>query len=81
MAARINRGVGEGSMSDNWRERIRAGQLANRLMDHFEGKIELTNSQIKAADLLFKRLEPELNRVEVAGDKDAPIVHTVKWGE
>jgi len=81
MAARKNRGVGVGSMSENWKERIKAGQLANRLMDCFEGKVELTNAQIKAADLLFRRIEPELNKVEVSGDAEKPIVHTVKWGE
>lgn len=81
MAARKIRGVGVGSMSENWKDRIKAGQLANRFMDCFEGKVELTNAQIKAGEILFKRVDPELNKVELSGDKEKPIVHTVKWGE
>lgn len=60
-------------MSDNWREKIKAGMIAHRLLKHFEGEIELSNTQLKAADLLFKRIEPELTRTEISGKDGAPI--------
>ena len=81
MAARKIRGVGKGSMPKNWRERISAGVLAHRLMDHFEGTVELTSTQLKAADLLFKRIEPELTRTELTGKDGGAIEHTVSQSD
>lgn len=65
MAARKRRGVT--SLPDNWKEKIRASAIANRLEKCFNGEVELTPIQIKAGEILFKRLEPELNRTEHAG--------------
>lgn len=64
MAARKNRGSTKGSMPKEWKDKIRASQIANRFMKCFEGEIELKPDQLKAGELLFKRLEPELSRVE-----------------
>lgn len=75
MGARKNRAATKGSMPKVWRERISAAMIAHRLMDHFEGKVELTNTQLKAADLLFKRVEPELTRTELTGKDGGAIEH------
>lgn len=48
MAARLNR-----RHQDMVREKIRASQLVNRLEDHVSGKVDLTDSQIHAIDVLL----------------------------
>lgn len=73
MPARKNRGVDK--LPESWKEKIRATQIANRLMSCFEGQIELRNDQLKSAEMLFKRLEPELNRTEVTGKDGGAIEH------
>lgn len=79
MAARKIRGVGKGGMSTNWKDRIQAGQLANRLMDHFEGTVDLSTTQIQAAKIIFDKIAPNLAAMQHTGDPEKPIVHTVKW--
>lgn len=68
MAARKNRGTGDGKMPAEWKDKIRASQIANRFHQCFNGEIELTPAQLKAGEVLFKRLEPELSRTEVKAD-------------
>ena len=64
MAARKNRGTKDVPMSKEWREKIKASQIANRFYQCFNGEISLTNEQLRAGEALFKRLEPELSRIE-----------------
>lgn len=73
MAARTRRGVT--SLPDNWKEKIRASAIANRLEKCFNGEVELTPIQIKAGEILFKRLEPELSRTELTGKDGNAIEH------
>lgn len=71
MAARKNRGTKDNPMQDDWRKKIRASNILTRLYDHVEGKNELSATQIKAADIILKKLEPDLNRTDVQNlDKD-----------
>jgi hypothetical protein len=48
--------------SDETRERIQAAQLVNQLQDHALGKIEMTRTQIKATEILLKKILPDLWR-------------------
>lgn len=73
MAARKNRG--NKTLPQEWKDRIRASQIANRFHSCFNGEIELTSNQIKAGEILFKRLEPELNRTEHTGKDGSAIEH------
>src|SRR5262245_16579409 len=50
------------------REKIRATQLINRLMDHIDGKITLSISQVRAIDILLKKVVPDLTRVSMQGE-------------
>ena len=55
------------SHSDMWRERIRGGVILRRLMDHVEGKIEMSSTQLKAAEILLRKVLPDLTSVEYKG--------------
>ena len=47
------------------RERITGSKVLTRLIDHVEGKIELSNSQVNAARILLGKVLPDMKSVEV----------------
>lgn len=72
MAARKRKGTKEQGWSDQTRSRIQTSMLLNRLTDHVDGKVEMTNSQVRAADILLRKALPDLQSVEMTGrDGDA----------
>lgn len=48
---------------DNTREKIRTAQLINRLQKHIDGDVELSQSQIRAIEILLKKSLPDLSAV------------------
>lgn len=52
-------------LDDNWRYRIKAGMIMDRLIKCVNGALALTPQQIKAADIILKKLEPDLARSEI----------------
>lgn len=64
MAARKNRGTKDRPMQKEWRDKIRASALINRLYDCGMGDIELNPQQIKSIDIILKKIEPDLQRTE-----------------
>lgn len=55
-------------LSDEWREKIKASMLVNRLSDHVEGKLELSPTQIRAAEILLRKVAPDLASIEQTGE-------------
>jgi hypothetical protein len=56
MAARIRKTT----LSDSWKDKIKVSMLMNRLVDHGDGKIELTNTQVRAIEIVLSKLVPTL---------------------
>ena len=52
---------------DDVRLKIQASQLINRLSGHAVGEIEMTPTQIKAAEILLKKSLPDLQSVDLTG--------------
>ncbi len=75
MAARIKKTT----LSEQWKAKIQAGVILDRLVKHVNGEIEMTASQIKAADILLKKTVPDLARTEVTGKDGEPQQHVVTW--
>ena len=46
------------TLANEWRERIRTGVIIDRLQKHALGEVEMTASQVRAAELLLKRTWP-----------------------
>ena len=69
MAARKNRL----QHTDKTREKIKSGMLAKKLSDHVLGIVELSATQIKAAEILLKKSLPDLKQMEHIGNADNPI--------
>ena len=62
MAARLNR-----KHQEFVRDKIRATQLVNRLENHAFGELELSNTQIKAIEILLRKCVPDLSAVDHSG--------------
>lgn len=77
MAARIRKT----KLTDEWKARIQAGVILDRLVKHVNGEIEMSSSQIKAADILLKKTVPDLARTEVTGMDGAPQEMVIRWGK
>ena len=65
MAARKNRGTE--TLPEDWKNKIKATAILNRLNECVNGEVELNAQQIKAADIILKKLVPDLARTELTG--------------
>jgi hypothetical protein len=61
------------TLSASWKEKIQATQILNRLLGHFNGTVEMSNTQIKAADIILKKVLPDLAKTELTGEDGGPI--------
>lgn len=60
------------------RQKIQASQLINRLQSHAFGEVEMTPTQLKAAEILLKKSIPDLSTVTHQGDDDGgPVRHNI----
>src|SRR5262245_24295830 len=64
MAARIHRPIN----TEATRQKIRAAHLIRRLQKHIDGKISLTMSQVRAIDILLRKIVPDLTQTTIAGE-------------
>jgi hypothetical protein len=55
------------------RAKIRTSQLLNRLNSHVFKGIEVSQTQLKAIEILLRKTLPDLSSVELKGDKDSPL--------
>lgn len=60
MAARFTKNVAQ-----HTREKIQTTQIVNRLYNHILGKLELSATQVKAADILLKKTMPDLSAIDI----------------
>ena len=67
------------TLSDEWRQKISASMICNRLISHIKGEIELTPTQIQAANILLRKVVPDLAAISV--DHQGQIEHHHKVAE
>lgn len=67
-------------MSEEWKAKIQAGVILDRLVKHVNGEIDMSASQIKAADILLKKTIPDLARSEVTGADGGAQEMVIRWG-
>jgi len=63
---------------DEVRQKIQASQLVNRLTDHAFNKVEMSSTQVKAAEILLKKSIPDLSQVQGTGD-DGELEMNIRW--
>lgn len=72
MAARTRRTT----LSDSWKEKIQTSMLINRLNNHIFDDLEISPTQMRAIEILLKKVAPDLKAVEVTGNEDSPLAIT-----
>lgn len=75
MAARKNKL----QLTDNWREKIKIGVIIDRMMKHVDGEIDMSNTQLKAAEILLRKVAPDLARTELTGKDGDDVKVSVSW--
>jgi hypothetical protein len=65
-------------MSEEWRTKIKAAELINRLGNHAMGGVEMTATQIKAAEILLKKCLPDLQQVQANIEADMKVTEIVR---
>ena len=65
---------------DEVRAKIQASQIINRLQNHLDGNVELSTTQVKAAEILLRKSIPDLSATELSTDPDKPLRGILQWG-
>lgn len=50
-----------------WKCKVKAGNLMSRIHKHAKGEIEMTASQLRAAEIFLKKVVPDLKSIEMTG--------------
>lgn len=58
-------------MSPEHRVKIQNSNILNALIEHVDGKREMSGSQVAAAIALMKKVLPDLSAVDMSGDVNA----------
>lgn len=75
--SKVGRPIGKLHQEDV-RRKIQASQLINRLTDHALGEADLSNTQVRAIEILLKKIMPDLSAIEHSGDAENPMAHRVE---
>lgn len=64
-------------MTEEHRDKIRNSNVLNALIEHAEGKRDMSSTQVTAGLGLLDRVFPKLSAASIGGDEDAaPLVIT-----
>lgn len=63
-------------MSDEHRVKIQNSNILNALVEHVEGKRDMSSTQVTAGIALLKKVLPDLTAVELTGPEDENGVPT-----
>ncbi len=69
MAARLNR-----HHSEDIRKKIQASSLIHRLQQHVNGEVEMSATQVAAANSLLDRSVPKLQQIQHVGDGEGGAI-------
>lgn len=67
-------------MPDEHRTKIANSKIFKRLIEHAEGKTEMSPTQVQVGLALMKKILPDLSSVEHTGDQKNPlsVIHTIE---
>lgn len=60
-------------MSDAHRVKIQNSNVLNALMEHVEGKREMSATQVTAGVALLRKVLPDLQSTTLLGDEESPL--------
>lgn len=76
MAARKNKGTADKPWPQTTRDRIQTSMLLNRLEKHVLGDVEMSATQLRAAEILLKKSLPDLQAIEHSGELEQTVTVT-----
>lgn len=59
------------------RLKIQTTQLINRLHGHGLGEVELSQTQVRAIEILLRKSIPDLQSISLSGDAENPVAVSV----
>lgn len=59
--------------ADKTREKIQVSHIVNRLNSAAKGELELTPTQLRAAEILLKKALPDLQSISITGEDGGPV--------
>ncbi len=65
-------------MDDSHRVKIQNSNILNALIEHVEGKREMSGTQVSAGVALLKKVLPDLTYNQHGGDTENPIIATIE---
>jgi hypothetical protein len=65
-------------MDDSHRVKIQNSNILNALIEHVEGKREMSGTQVTAGVALLKKVLPDLTYNQHGGDQENPIIATIE---
>ena len=67
-------------MGNDHRVKIKNSNILNALIEHVDGKREMSATQVSAGLGLLKKVMPDLGALSLSGDDENPlnIVHTIR---
>jgi hypothetical protein len=79
VASEVKRGRGRTPyrMSEAHRDKIRNSNILNALLEHVEGKREMSSTQVSAGLGLLKKALPDLQSVTVQGEEDGHPINVI----
>ncbi len=68
---------------DKIRAAIRAEEIVLKLNDHILGSVKLTNTQVRAAEILLRKIQPDLIATHLTTDESqgVPLLKIVRASE
>ena len=68
---------------DKIRASIKAQEIVDRLNGHILGEIKLTNTQVRAAEILLRKIQPDLTATQLTTDdsRGVPLLKIVRAPE
>ena len=61
------------------RVKIANSKILNRLIAHHMGELELSQTQVNVGLALMKKVLPDLQAMQIAGDPDKPLKMVIEW--
>lgn len=67
------------TMSNEHRDKIKKSNILNALIEHAEGRRDMSATQVSAGLGLLKKALPDLSNVTISGDEDNPLkIETIR---
>lgn len=60
-------------MQEEWRDKIRKSNILNALVEHTEGRRDMTSTQVQAGLGLLRKVLPDMTQAEISGADGGPI--------